>query len=82
MRNHSVKPDVAGTRSGCAIRFTCPLCSAENSIINKTPRDHYKETRDASCLRCRKHFTVVTPGMHQKPERSPAPVSVKFPVIK
>ena len=72
MRKPSVKPVVAGTRSGCAIQFTCPLCSKENNIVNKTPRDHYKETRDASCTHCRKHFMVITPGLHEKPGKVPA----------
>ena len=56
MKNQSVKPEIAGTRSGYVIRFTCPLCNAENSIVNKTPRDHYKLTRDAACSRCRKRM--------------------------
>ena len=80
MKSHSVKPEVAGTRSGYVIRFTCPLCNAENSIVNKTPRDHYKPTRDAACTRCRKRCAVTTPSMTQNPGYSPVPV--KIPVTK
>ena len=80
MKNQSVKPEIAGTRSGYVIRFTCPLCNAENSIVNKTPRDHYKLTRDAACSRCRKRSTVTTPAMTQNPGYSPS--HVKLPVTK
>jgi hypothetical protein len=80
MKNNSAKPEIAGTRSGYVIRFTCPLCNAENSIVNKTPRDHYKLTRDAACSRCRKRSTVTTPAMTQNPGYSPA--HMKVPVIK
>jgi transcription elongation factor Elf1 len=82
MKNHSVKPEIAGTRSGYVIRFTCPLCNAENSIVNKTPRDHYKPTRDAACSRCRKRIVVTTPAMTQNTGHSPVSLSVKLPVIK
>jgi len=80
MKNPAVKPEVAGTRSGYVIRFTCPQCNADNSIVNKTPRDHYKLSRDAACTRCRKRCVVTTPGMTQNPGYSPA--QVKLPVIK
>lgn len=82
MKNHSVKPEIAGTRSGYVIRFTCPLCNTENSIVNKTPRDHYKPTRDAACSRCRKRIAVTTPAMTQDPGHSPVLLSVKLPVTK
>ena len=82
MIKHSVIPEITGTRSGYIIRFTCPLCNAENSIVNKTPRDHYKETRDASCSHCRKHFTVVTPRMNQRPGHSPVSLYVKLQMTK
>jgi transcription elongation factor Elf1 len=71
MIKHSVKPEISGTRSGYVIRFTCPLCNSENSIVNKTPRDHYKEIRDASCSHCRKHITVVTSRLNQSTGYSP-----------
>ena len=74
MKNHSVKPEIAGTRSGYVIRFTCPLCNAENSIINKTPRDYYKLTRDAACHHCKKRSVVMTPAMTQNPGYSVVPV--------
>jgi transcription elongation factor Elf1 len=80
MKNHSVKPEITGTRSGYVIRFTCPACNAENSIVNKTPRDHYKLARDAGCARCRKRCVVTTPAMTQNPDYSRVPV--KIPVTK
>ena len=82
MKNQSVKPEIAGTRSGYVIRFTCPVCNAENSIINKTPRDHYKLTRDAACTRCKKRYVVITPAMTQNPGYSPVSPSVKLQVTK
>jgi transcription elongation factor Elf1 len=81
MIHHSVKPEIAGTRSGYVIRFTCPLCHAENTIVNKTPRDHYKESRDAACTRCKKRFAVTTPAMTGKTGYSPVPSYVKPQVI-
>jgi len=82
MKNHSVKPEIAGTRSGYVIRFTCPVCHAENSIVNKTPRDHYKVARDATCHHCKKRCVVITPAMTQNPGYSPQLPSVKLPVTK
>jgi transcription elongation factor Elf1 len=80
MKNNSKKPEITGTRSGYVIRFTCPVCNAENSIVNKTPRDHYKAARDAACHTCKKRCVVTTPAMTQNPGY--APVLVKLPVIK
>jgi len=82
MIKHSVKPEITGTRSGYVIRFTCPVCYFENSIVNKTPRDHYKETRDASCSHCRKHFTVITSRMNQKPGYLPVSSYMKLQITK
>jgi len=82
MIKHSVIPVIAGTRSGYVIQFTCPLCNSENSIVNKTPRDHYKETRDASCSHCRKHSTVITPRVNQGPGYSPVVSYVKLQMPK
>jgi hypothetical protein len=82
MIKHSVKPEIMGTRSGYVILFTCPLCNSENNIVNKTPRDHYKETRDASCTHCRKHSTVITPPMNQRPGNSPVLSSMKLQMTK
>jgi transcription elongation factor Elf1 len=66
------KLEIMGTRTGYVIRFTCPHCAAENLIVNKTPRDHYKEARDASCTRCRKRSAVLTPnGPTGKPLQTP-----------
>jgi len=56
------KPKVRGTRSGYVIRFTCPSCSKENSLVFNMPRAFYKESRDAACAKCRKQVTVLTPG--------------------
>ncbi|MGB9176349.1 MAG: hypothetical protein WCB46_06385 [Methanoregula sp.] len=80
MKNLSIKPEIAGTRSGYVIRFTCPQCNAENHIVNKTPRDHYKLAREAACTCCRKRCVVTTPAMTQNPGYSP--VLVKIPVTK
>ncbi|PKL64735.1 MAG: hypothetical protein CVV32_06525 [Methanomicrobiales archaeon HGW-Methanomicrobiales-3] len=77
MTRHSTKPEVTGTRTGYVIRFTCPVCTAENLIVNKTPRDHFKETRDASCTRCRKRSTILTPN---GPAKKASPASV-LPII-
>lgn len=62
MTKLSKKLEIMGTRTGYVIRFTCPHCAAENLIVNKTPRDHYKEARDASCTRCRIRSAVLTPN--------------------
>jgi len=82
MKNSSVKPEIAGTRSGYVIRFTCPLCHAENSIVNKTPRDHYKLSRDAACTGCRKRIVVKTSAMTQNPSHAPVSLSVVVPALK
>jgi hypothetical protein len=73
MTTHFQKPEITGTRTGYVIRFTCPQCAAENTIINKTPRDHFKESRDASCKACRKRFAIVT--LNGNNTRSDTPVS-------
>jgi len=70
MIKHSLKPEVMGTRTGYVIRFTCPVCHAENAIINRIARDHFRETRDSTCKQCRQRSTVLTPGMNQKPALS------------
>ena len=82
MTTQSPRPEILGTRTGYVIRFTCPLCAVENIIVNKTPRDHYKETRDASCRSCRKRSTVMTPNGPQKPKFTPVPTPIIEPVIK
>ncbi|OPX74935.1 MAG: hypothetical protein A4E39_00361 [Methanoregulaceae archaeon PtaB.Bin152] len=61
MINNRVKPTVNGTRSGYTIRFTCPNCAKENTIVYNMPKAFYKESRDAVCGKCRKHYTVLTP---------------------
>jgi hypothetical protein len=66
MTKLSLKSEAIGTRSGYVIRFKCPSCHNENSIINKTPKDYYRETRDAKCCQCKKHSNVITPGMFEK----------------
>ncbi|MDD1710738.1 MAG: hypothetical protein LUQ37_07535 [Methanoregulaceae archaeon] len=53
-----------GTRSGYVIRFTCPTCYKENSIICNMPKSYYKESRDGTCAQCRKHCEVLTPGQY------------------
>ena len=73
MIQRSLKPEILGTRTGYVIRFTCPVCHFENSIINKTPREHFRNTRDATCKQCRKRSTVLTPGTNDKPAPSYVP---------
>ncbi|MFA6333033.1 MAG: hypothetical protein WCX22_08780 [Methanoregula sp.] len=65
MTQHSGKQEIPGTRTGYVIRFICPQCAAENHIISKTPKDHYKESRDANCSKCRTRSRVLTPRMIQ-----------------
>jgi transcription elongation factor Elf1 len=62
MLKSEVKPTVLGTRSGYVIRFTCPSCFKENSIVFNMPKAYYKESREGTCAACKKHFTVLTPG--------------------
>jgi transcription elongation factor Elf1 len=71
MTSQSTKPEISGTRSGYVIRYTCPMCSAENTIVSKTPKDHYKETHDATCSKCRKRSRVLTPRWASNPGYSP-----------
>lgn len=66
MREQLKKKGILGTRTGYVIRFTCPACTTENIIINKTPRDHFKESRDANCQKCRKRFAILTPHITHK----------------
>jgi transcription elongation factor Elf1 len=61
MIKSSVKPTVVGTRSGYAIHFTCPSCEKENSIMYNMPKAYYKESRDATCAKCKKQYTILTP---------------------
>ncbi|MEN6609257.1 MAG: hypothetical protein ABFC24_00290 [Methanoregulaceae archaeon] len=58
----STKPELIGTRSGYVIRFTCPDCHTENSIVYSMPKKYFLETRDASCAKCRKRYTIRVPG--------------------
>ena len=58
----SEKPKVMGTRSGYVIRFTCPSCQKENSIVYNMPKAFFKSTREGTCSGCKKHVTVMTPG--------------------
>ncbi len=71
MTKLALTQDVTGTRTGYVIKFTCPSCHHDNSIINKTPKESYRETRGATCRQCRNHYTVVTPGMFEKKVYSP-----------
>jgi transcription elongation factor Elf1 len=69
MIQQSLKPEITGTRTGYVIRFTCPVCCTENAIVNKTPREHFRDARDATCKQCRKRFKVLTPGTNDTPAR-------------
>jgi transcription elongation factor Elf1 len=55
-------PEIRGTRTGYVIRFTCPSCAAESIIVNKMPKDHFRDARVASCRHCRARLNVLTPG--------------------
>lgn len=59
----SFKEQVIGTRSGYAIRFTCPACNHENSLMFNMPKAFYRESHEGTCVKCRKRYTIVTPGM-------------------
>jgi len=71
MTKLSQKLEVIGTRTGYVIRFTCPSCLHDNAIVNKTPKECYRETRDATCHKCKKRSAVLTPGMYEKKVYSP-----------
>ncbi len=58
----TVRPTIIGTRSGYSIRFICPDCQNENSIVFNMPKAFYRESHEGTCGRCRKRFTVLTPG--------------------
>ena len=77
MTKLTLKQEAVGTRAGYIIRFTCPSCHHDNAIINKTPRECYRESRDAACHQCKKHYTVTTPGMFEKKVSSPVGSLVK-----
>jgi hypothetical protein len=82
MTKNFQKPEVMGTRTGYVIRFMCPSCSAENVIVNKTPRDHFKEARDASCTKCRKRSSVVTPYANPQMVRARVPSPIGCHPVK
>ena len=71
MTKFTQKQEVKGTRTGYVIRFTCPSCLNDNAIVNKTPKECYRESRDATCHQCKKRSTVITPGMYEKKLFSP-----------
>lgn len=62
MTLQSLHLEIKGTRTGYVIRYTCPVCATESIIVNKTPRDHFKEARVVSCKHCKSRMTVLTPG--------------------
>jgi transposase-like protein len=71
MKELPLKQEAVGTRSGYIIRYTCPSCHHDNAIINKTPKECYRESRYATCHQCKKQYTVTTPGMFEKKVYSP-----------
>lgn len=62
MRIPIPNPEIRGTRTGYVIRFTCPACAAESVIVNTIARNHFKNSRAATCRKCGKRLTVLTPG--------------------
>lgn len=77
MKTHE-KPEVIGTRSGYVIRFTCPFCLKENSIVYNMPQHYFQETRNTSCGGCRKQFTIRTPDEKKEKQRIPARILEHF----
>jgi hypothetical protein len=75
MKEQSKKTEIPGTRAGYIIRFTCPSCAFENIIVSRSPRDHFKERRDANCSKCRQRSSVLTP--YATPKKSPQSLSPK-----
>ncbi len=61
-KQYALKPEIQGTRAGCAIQFSCPACATKNLIITRTPQDHFKETHVAACKQCKVRSTVLTPS--------------------
>ena len=61
MKTVNTYPEVTGTRTGYVIRYTCPACITENIIVNRSPMDHFKDRRVASCRSCRARIAVLTP---------------------
>jgi transcription elongation factor Elf1 len=74
MKKYSLKPEVLGTRTGYVIRFACPVCHTENIIITRTPKDHFKESRDSTCKQCRNRSTILTPYTNHKMDYYAVPV--------
>ncbi|MCU0631009.1 MAG: hypothetical protein MUF37_07650 [Methanoregulaceae archaeon] len=66
MTKESLIPTIIGSRSGYAIRFTCPSCKNENSILYNMPKPYYKETREANCKRCRTRYTIYVPDENSR----------------
>ena len=66
MTKESLIPTIIGSRSGYAIRFTCPSCHNENKILYNMPKPYYKETREANCKRCRTRYTILVPDDNSK----------------
>jgi transcription elongation factor Elf1 len=75
------KPEIPGTRTGYVIRFTCPACAAENTIVSKTQNDHDRETRNATCTQCRVRSLVLTPRMNRRPGYSPVSAYVQWKTL-
>ncbi len=55
-------PEIRGTHTGYMIRYTCPACCAESTIVSNSPRDHYRSVRVVSCHQCQARLTLRTPG--------------------
>lgn len=71
MTKESLIPTIIGSRSGYAIRFTCPSCQNENKILYNMPKPYYKETREANCKRCRTRYTILVPDDNSKSVLNP-----------
>ena len=66
MAKQSLKSVIMGTRSGYVIRWTCPVCYTENVIVNRTPSEFFKASRDSSCRHLQEtfnHFDTLFPHL-------------------
>lgn len=82
MKQNTIKPEIQGTRAGQGIRFTCPACTTENIIISKMPKDHFRESHDATCKHCRLRSTVLTPYAQNKMDYYPVSAYCKRTTVQ
>lgn len=64
MIKNDIKSTIFGMRSGNTIQYTCPNCLKENTITFNMPQAFYKESRNATCSKCRSPYIILTPGRY------------------